>query len=250
MKPVKSTQHQPEESLLHQKLRQEFDKGETFSRDPKNAALPNLYARTTTMNSDWYTRTCPECGLSFREEDRVRLCPDCHRAYHDDERYNLCCWHAHFAEGAICTLPPRDIFSGKFKRGCNYVCSGSLPDEDQRLTTEESDAPRIREISDQFFNGLQNTWTAFGDQSVIIVAEDDDTVGQNCPWCRFQIRTGDRVVKCPCGQCNTYFHDDIFRHLICWDKWNASKEKNYCPTSGAKIDPAILQRLKEGHNAG
>jgi hypothetical protein len=44
------------------------------------------------------------------------------------------------------------------------------------------------------------------------------------------------VVRCPCGQCDTYFHDDVFRHLTCWDEWNGSRGHDYCPTTGAKIE--------------
>src|SRR4030095_3992419 len=67
----------------------EIDLGIASSRDPENAFLPDLYARTPTIYSPWYTRACPVCQDKFRAGDRVRLCPGangkrCGRAYHDD----------------------------------------------------------------------------------------------------------------------------------------------------------------------
>jgi len=58
---------------------------------------------------------------------------------------------------------------------------------------------------------------------------------QKCPECGYKFREGDRVVACPCG-CGAYFHDDIHRHLTCWNDWNGPKGRDYCTISGKRID--------------
>ncbi len=220
---------------LKARLRQEIKAGIAASRDPENAGLPDLAARTTTIYSPWYTRTCPECKLKFREDDRVRLCPVCEQAYHDDHQYKLYCWQTHFANGAVCKKGGYDPIAEVNKPGCNYQWLGTFPDETGR---EIQQSRRVVQVTAQFLYGLEKIWTPFGEEAVREVKQDDPIVGHKCPWCRFYIRPGDRVVKCPCGQCNTYFHDDIFRHLTCWNDWNGSKGHNYCPTTGVRISTA------------
>lgn len=237
------------EPLLRAHLRVEIDAGIAASRDPKNAGLPDLHARVTTIYSPWYTRTCPECKHKFREGDRVRLCPQCGQAYHDDDHYDLHCWQEHFADGSVCRPDRRDPIHGRHIPGCDYRWSGKFPDEEAE-TDDATSSTRITEVTAQFMSGLENVWSPFGEEDLFEVAADDPIVGHNCPWCRFQIRAGDRVVKCPCGECNTYFHDDVFRHLICWNEWNGSGGNDYCPTSGARIAQERRFDPVEEHDEG
>lgn len=217
-------------------LREEIDQGISNSRDPENSNLPALAARITTMYSPWYTRTCPECKHKFREGDRVRLCPNCERAYHDDDQYHLHCWQQHFSgPEKACTKGGVDRFTRQMEPGCDFNWQGHFPDELKNAAGEnEITASRIPEVTSDFLKGVQTIWKPFGDEKVIEVAEDDYIVGHNCPWCRFKIRAGDRVVKCPCGNCETYFHNDLYRHLECWNEWNCIEGKHYCPTTGER----------------
>jgi len=224
------------ETALKARLREEIDAGRAASRDPDNAELPDLYARQTTIYSPWYTRTCPECKHKFREGDHARLCPVCGQAYHDDDQYELACWQDHFADGSVCRESRTDPISGVYRQGCDYRWSGIFPDESKDAEAESQPARRVFEVTTQFLRGLENVWSSFGEEAVFEVEAGTPIVGRKCPWCRFQIRAGDRVVKCPCGDCDTYFHDDIFRHLTCWNEWNGSQGNDYCPTTGAKIE--------------
>ena len=81
-------------------------------------------------------------------------------------------------------------------------------------------------------------------ETTLEVKQGDPIVGRKCPWCRFMIRAGDRVVKCPCGKCSAYFHNDIFRHLTCWNDWNDSKGNDYCPITGARIEKKLHEPKK------
>ena len=227
---------------VYEKLKEELMAGVEASKDPINAGLPKHFPRITTIYSPWYTRTCPVCGLKFRENDRVRLCPKCDRAYHDDDQFNLHCWHTHFANGNECTTGGNSHFYNKDHPGCSY----KWPDKaDVHAPSQQTDlisSVRIEQVSTQFLKGLQSTWHAFGNKDVIEVKATDKIIGFKCPWCRFSIRVGDRVVKCPCGNCNTYFHNDIFRHLECWNDWNGTQGNDFCPTSGAKIEKNIIKQ--------
>ncbi|ETR70570.1 MAG: hypothetical protein OMM_03150 [Candidatus Magnetoglobus multicellularis str. Araruama] len=214
-------------------LKKEIEEGNDDSMDPVNASLSPDYPRITTIYSKWYTRTCLVCGLKFRENDIVRLCPKCNKAYHDDDQYNLHCWQKHFANKNVCTKPGYDLIDEVYRSGCSY----ELPDSFDNQQKIENESERIERVSEQFLQGLKSMWKAFGDKNVIEVkAADTHIIGLKCPWCRFSIRIGDRVVKCPCNKCNTYFHNDIFRHLECWNDWNGTKGNDFCPTSGAKIE--------------
>lgn len=233
-----TTPSERREAILKSRLREEVQVGIQASRDPKNAGLPDLYPRQTTMYSPWYTRTCPECKHRFREGDRVRICPKCGRAYHDDDQYQLHCWQDHFADGNVCRERGIDPITDQPREGCDYTWSGTFPDEgqDEQTPSPASPAQRIPHVTEQFLSGLEIFWTPFGEENVLEVPQGSPIVGHECPWCRFQIRAGDRVVKCPCGKCNTYFHNDIFRHLACWNEWNGSDGNDYCPTTSAKIE--------------
>ena len=237
------------ENLLKARLRQEIDGGIAASRDPVNASLPELAARLTTIYSPWYTRTCPECKDKFREDDRVRLCPMCEQAYHDDAQYSLQCWRTHFAAGHVCKRGGYDPIAEVPRPRCNYRWSGKFPDEAGRTSQKAQGSRRVERVTSQFLGGLATVWQPFGERTVREVKPGESIIGHKCPWCRFHIRAGDRVVKCPCGKCETYFHDDIFRHLTCWNDWNGTQGNNYCPTSGAEIAraPALVVAEEEYH---
>lgn len=237
------------ETSLKALLRLEFKEGMAASRDPSNAGKPDPITRKeTTIYSPWYTRTCPECKQKFREGDMVRLCPQCGRAYHDDDQYQLYCWQTHFATYGVCQPARDDPFSRARTEGCPYQGPPTFPDEAGRGGQSSRAARRLPQVTGQFLRGLEAVWTPFGAEAVFEVEAGSSLVGHKCPWCRFQIRAGDRVVKCPCGQCNTYFHDDIFRHLACWDEWNGSQGNDYCPTSGARIERDARPSPAEGEH--
>lgn len=227
------------ETLLKSRLREEVQAGLAASRDPKNAGLPDLCLHQTTMYSPWFTDTCPECQHKFREGDMVRLCPKCGRVYHDDDQYQLHCWQDHFADGGVCRKGGFNRYHKRQRESCDYTWSGTFPEmcqEDDGKPAPSRPTQRIPQVTEQFLSGLEVFWTPFGEENVLEVPPGSRIVGHECPWCRFQIRAGDRVVKCPCGKCNTYFHDDVFRHLTCWNEWNGSEGNDYCPTTGAKIE--------------
>ncbi len=96
---------------------------------------------------------------------------------------------------------------------------------------------RLEKVEAQFMDGLEAAWKPFGDRQIVVVRETDPMVGMKCPWCRSFIRAGDRVVKCPCGKCETWFHMDVLRHLTCWNEWSGSKGHDFCPTTCARIEP-------------
>lgn len=238
----------PPESVLKARLRDEIDAGIAAARDPQNAGLPDLFARVTTIYSPWCMGFCPQCRHVFREGDRVRLCPLCGQAYHDDDQYGLHCWQAHFKDGHPCREVGQNRFLNIHDPGCSYTWPGSFPDRARSATVEQHHA-RIGGVTTLFLRGLEGIWKPFGQAQVIEVEPGSPLVGRQCPWCRFDIRAGDHVVKCPCGHCNTYIHEDIFRHLTCWSEWNGSQGRNYCPTSGARIE-RDAPAGEEGGNAG
>ena len=234
-KPI-TPQAERRQTSLQARLREEMQAGIDAANDPDNAGLPELFARRTTIYSDWYMRVCPECKHRFREGDRVRLCPQCGQAYHDDDQYGLHCWRRHFAGENPCTKGGYNPFTETTEPGCDYTWSGTFPDEKTAESGQAAGSRRVGQVTGQFLHGLSVTWKSFGGEQVIEVQPGDRIVGRKCPWCRFEIRVGDRVVKCPCGHCDTYFHDDLFRHLTCWNDWNGSQGHDYCPTTGAKIE--------------
>lgn len=224
------------ETHLKAILRDELDAGNVVARDPENADLPKDAVRTTTMYSAWYVRTCPQCKQKFRTGDRVRLCPACEQAYHEDDLYHLDCWREHFADGRVCRHPRINPHTSVEESGCPY-----RPSELSGAATPSHEAPRraarLARTTAQFLAGLEECWKPYGQQPVIVVDDDSPIIGYPCPWCRFNVRAGDRVVKCPCGKCNTHFHDDIYRHMTCWNNWKfGSGGNDYCPITGEKID--------------
>jgi hypothetical protein len=235
----KETHH---ETLLRAKLRQEIDTGIVTSRDPANADLPKDAVRTTTMYSAWYVRSCPECKQRFRDGDGVRLCLSCEQAYHDDELYQLYCWHEHFKSGRVCREARFDPITEVHDQGCPYQWAGGEQSVQKPTGSGAARAPHMAQVTTQFLQGLEEVWTPYGQEPVLVVDDDSPIIGYSCPWCRFQVRAGDRVVKCPCGKCNAHFHDDIYRHMTCWNDWKIdSKGNDYCPITGEKIEAAMYK---------
>lgn len=223
---------------LKQQISAEVELGIALSADPVNANLPDLAIRVTTLNSPWFARICQVCKDRFREGDRVRLCPNCEDAFHDDSQYDLHCWHKKFAGGAICKEGGPDNFNeggGSLPR-CEFSYSSlshietPIPAFDK---TSSHNSPAALLVT-QFVGGIETTWRPFGEQRSIKVVRGSPAVGHNCPWCRFRVRIGDWVVTCPCqSNCGTYFHQDVFRHLTCWNGWNGVEGNNFCPNTGA-----------------
>jgi hypothetical protein len=226
------------ESQLKACLREEMETGIAAARDPANAGQPDLAARVTTIYSPWYTRACPVCKNKFRDDDRVRLCPLCEQAYHDDDSFHLHCWQARFSQQGVCKASRYDQILEIVEEGCGYRWSGTFPQQDENRRQRLQPQRRVALVTAHFLRGLEAIWKPYGEEAVFEVGENSTIIGHHCPWCRFQVRAGDRVVKCPCGNCSTYFHNDVFRHLTCWNDWNGSRGHDYCPTTGAKIEVA------------
>lgn len=210
-------------------LRLEIDKGIEMATDPANINLPELAQRITTKNSPWFMEHCPTCRNLFRIDDRVRLCPICEEAYHDDPQFELNCWHQKYGEQQPCGNWLDDELGSNNMQCCDYVWEGQLPIEQ----TETAATPEImpsQTTMQQFVGGVRTIWQPFSGQPVLKVNSQDVMVGRKCPWCRFNIRVGDWVIACPCG-CGTYFHEDVFRHLTCWNEWNGAQGKRYCPNT-------------------
>ena len=214
-------------------VREEMKTGIDSSRDPANANLSELAARTTTIYSPWYLHFCLSCRHKIREGDRVRLCPLCGSAYHDDDEFRLYCWQKQFAAGAVCQEPRTDPLSGMEEPGCPYKWSGTFPDSTK--PTENLQKQRISQISSQFLKGIESVWRPYGHEPVFEVDDGSPTIGLPCQMCRSQIRAGDRVVRCPCGNCFGHFHNDIYRHLTCWNDWNGVRGLGYCPIHGREL---------------
>lgn len=210
-------------------LREEMDIGQKMAADPTNANLPDLALRITSLHSTWFMRTCRVCQNKFREGDLVRLCPRCNQAYHDDSQFNLSCWQKHFSNGKICTEGGVDRFSKQPITPCAYQWNGRLPDTPNTPTSAEA-SPSPQTVN-QFVAGLRLAWRPFGKREIHKVQIGDPIISRKCPWCRLHIRVGDWVVACPCG-CGTYFHEDIFRHLTCWNEWNGVEGHKHCPNTG------------------
>ena len=239
------TQTEYKGSLFKRLLRHQVKVGEEMAADPANANLPELALRVTTLDSHWFTQLCTVCGNKFREGDRVRVCPDCGRAYHDDAQFTLHCWQAHFAsEDVIChevKIDPRfypdpeDLKIAKAEE-CTFRWDGRFPNESAENSAARDAAYKTTQpdhiMVKQFVAGLELEWRPFGLADPFKVNPGHDAIGHECPICGFKIRAGDWVVKCPCGKCETYFHQDIFRHLECWNVWNDVDGKDYCPNTG------------------
>jgi hypothetical protein len=214
-------------SDLHSCLRAEADLGKEMASDPVNANLPPLHLRVTTLHSRWFSRRCRVCQDKFREGDQVRLCPECGDAYHDDSQYGLDCWRRRFGHGGRC----KEAGGASGVRPCDFSWAGELPDDPAPGGEGgRPHAPPPPALVGQFLGGLEAVWRPFGGQKCKRVEPGSRLAGRACPMCRFPIRAGDWVVACPCG-CGTYFHQDVLRHLTCWNSWNGGEGHDHCATT-------------------
>ncbi len=208
-------------SALEKKIKKEIDKGKEIANDPINALLPDHAIRVTTITSDWFTQECEHCNLNFREEDHVHVCPKCEDAYHEDKRYNLNCWTNSQEKEGLCPC-------GEFS------LTTDSKEEDKNIASDQaSSTVNLESIYEHFTNGMKNKWQSFGGEEIEVLTAQSGSkaIGKSCPMCRFKIREGDRYVESPCG-CKAYFHNDIFRHLTCWNNWKGRGKKAHCPISG------------------
>ncbi len=185
-------------------IRADFMHGMTMARDPQNAGIHDPYTpRTTSMYSPWYRNICRVCRHTFRENDLVLPHPTLPgRMLHADPQAGLVCWSR---------------FQGHPVRTAH------------RQTMPEP-------IRDQFLRGLHAHWHPADYQQCLVVEPGARLVGRQCPICRHSIRPGDSVVLCPCGHdCGGVFHQDITRHLTCWDTWSRSAQRSYCAFTGAPL---------------
>jgi hypothetical protein len=185
-------------------LKQAMLDGIEIARDPLNARITvPEESRITTMYSFWYVQVCRVCLHTFREGDLVRPDPRYPRTLdqpgkmlHEDPRYGLFCWSratSHAPEKV--PVPAR--------------CS--------------------QEISEAFLRGLHKHWHAAGSTPTELVTSDSPLVGRICPVCRHTVCPGDQVMQCPCAfDCGMVFHQDIARHMTCWDTWYRVGRRNYC----------------------
>lgn len=182
-------------------LRKQLLHGLEMARDPRNALVRDPQApRVTTLYSPWLLQVCRVCRHSFREEDLVRPDPARpERMLHEDPRAGLCCWS--HASG----FPP--------------------PPAAEVLATPTRDA---------FLQGLHTHWQPAGATRAELVPPRSELILRRCPICRHSVRPGDTVIRCPCGRgCGGVFHQDVLRHLTCWETWSRGATRFYCAFTGA-----------------
>ena len=185
-------------------LEQQFLRGIEMAQDPLNAHAYGIDAvRVTTIYSPWMLRLCLTCRHTFREHDTVRPDPE------QPERMR----HFDAQGGYFCT-----------RTSCS-IGAASAPNSPESTATREA-----------FLRGLQAYWQPTGGVSTILVTASSPLVGRKCPICRHTVRLGDAVVLCPCGHdCGGVFHQDLLRHLSCWDGWNRVKIPTHCAFTGAAL---------------
>jgi hypothetical protein len=186
-------------------------RGMTMARDPQNAGIRDAHTpRTTSMYSPWYRNVCRVCRHTFRENDLVLPHPTLPgRMLHADPQAGLVCW-SRFQGHPVGAAHRRNI--------------------------PES-------IRGRFLQGLHTHWHPEGHLQCPVVEPGSPLVGRQCPICRHTIRPGDSVVLCPCGRdCGGVFHQDITRHLTCWDTWSRSAQRTYCAFTGASLLPQAERR--------
>lgn len=189
-------------------LRNALERGMDIARDPANAHCTHPDdTRITTIFSPWLLYTCRVCHHTIRQGDLVRPDPRVPapnpfspRMLHEDPANGLCCWS-------------RD--------------RGLLIPDKPTITA----CPH--EVRDAFLRGLQQHWQPADVEKTVLVQPDDAEawayVGRKCPICNHTVRPGDRVVPCPCGNgCGGVFHQDVIRHLTCWDTWNRGTRRTHC----------------------
>ena len=198
--------------MTNDDLQRALERGMAMARDPRNAQVRSLHdPRVTTIYSPWLLRVCAYCHHTFREDDIVLPDP-AHpsQMLHDDPRFGLYCWHR----------------------------AQQLPIE-PRTTALRNEA-----VHAAFMRGLTQHWQPAGNQQTELVSARSVLIGRKCPICRHTVRRGDQVVLCPCGRgCNGAFHQDITRHLTCWNTWNRGEQRSYCGFTGAPFITAPREPL-------
>lgn len=198
-----------------EELRQAIERGLEMAQDPQNATIHDpCQSRITTIYSPWLLHYCRVCRHTFREGDLVR--PDPKRPgamLHEDHRYGLHCWSK--------------------ERGCPPT---------------ESESPACDEqVHRAFLRGIEAEWTPVGHTRTERVEASSDLIGRKCPICRHTVRVGDHVVRSPgFERSGGVFHQDMTRHLTCWDTWNRSSRtgvRDYCAFTGASLTPEQLRNL-------
>lgn len=235
MTSPESSQAAYPKSGLQKLLGLEADLGIAMAADPLNANLPDLHLRVTSLNSAWFARTCKECKDTFREGDQVRLCPKCGEPFHDDGQFSLHCWQQHFAGGKPCKEKGDPRFGAT--TACDFRRSEPLADTAGVAAAAAGQGPHSAPpvgLVRQFLSGLESVWRPFGEQQTIRIVAGTTLVGRTCPWCRSRVRAGEYAVACPCG-CGTYFHQDVFRRLTCWNEWHRKEGNDYCPNTGRRL---------------
>lgn len=253
-KPTHST------STLKGLIGVEMQKGITLSADPLNANLPDLSPRMTTIHSAWFGQICRVCKDKFREGDQVLLCPKCSEPFHNDSRYNLNCWQKKFSTGAKCkegAVDDRFDQGGSDVERCDFSLSSAysaasniLPSAPVAMDGLVEMKPLQRSpdalLVKQFVGGIETMWRPFGELENIKITSEMALAGRKCPWCRFYIRVGDWVVQCPCqSNCGTFFHQDIFHHLTCWNGWNGVEGNDFCPNTGVEYPESVKNKKRE-----
>lgn len=197
----------------HDELRCQLRKGIDMARDPRNAHIHDPHEpRVTTLYSPWLLQMCLRCRHTFRIDDWVLpdpYTPD--RMLHEDPRTGLFC-HSRVIGQA--PLHPQNV-------------------------------PVNMALRQQFLRGLETSWHLAGTMQLIVVQPKSPSIGKKCPICRHTVRTGDTVVRCPCGrpECMGVFHQDVQRHLTCWDTWSVGMGRRYCAFTGAMIESRIGESL-------
>ncbi len=245
-------------ATLKEQIGEEMEVGIALSADPINANLPDLALRTTTINSAWFGQICGVCKDKFRDGDLVRLCPNCAEPFHDDSRYDLLCWQKKFTSGAICkkgAIDDRFDQDGSGLQRCEFSLPfASSPDGQPSVSSFEDGLSEERRshhspaalLVEQFVGGIEAKWRPFGELKSIKVTPEKALAGHRCPWCRFYVRVGDWVVKCPCqSNCGTYFHQDIFHRLTCWNEWNGVEGNDFCPNTGVEYPESVKNKKEE-----
>lgn len=199
----------------HPELDAAIQRGLAIARDPQNAHITDPHTpRITTIYSPWYSEICLRCGHTLREDDQVLPHPNRPERYlHEDPATGFGCW------SRLQGLP--------------------------LLVTLAEDTPELAAVREQFLAGLHAHWTpeqANKRLDTLVVKRGDPWVLQICTICGHSVRVGDQVVRCPCGNpsCHGVFHQDITRHLTCWDTWGRTHYRQYCAFTG-QLDQIPLE---------
>jgi hypothetical protein len=192
-------------------LERQLQRGIDMARDPRNAHVRDpLHPRVTTLYSSWLLQTCLRCQHTFRIDDRVLPHPSRpERMLHEDPETGLVCYSRLSGR----TLPQPQV------------------------------TPINPEVHAAFLRGLEQSWRPTGNVQLIVVPPKSLYIGRKCPICRHTVRKGDTIVRCPCGrpECSGVFHQDVQRHLTCWDTWSVGMRRQHCAFTGAPITPRLTE---------